>query len=42
MVWICCSTPANWASSLVKVSEVIGLVGSWFCSCVVSRVRNWL
>src|ERR1700710_7987 len=38
----CCCTPANCAISVVNWSESIGELGSWFCSWVVSMVRNEL
>ena len=37
---ICCSTWLYITSCWVKVIGSIGLVGSWFFSCVVSRVRK--
>src|ERR1700744_4127436 len=37
---ICCSTWLYSTSCWGKVLESIGLVGSWFFSCVVSRVRK--
>ena len=42
LVWICCSTEENCTSSLVNVSVSIGLVGSWFCNCVISMLRKSL
>src|SRR5437870_2616927 len=40
LVSICCSTWLYITSCWVKALESIGLVGSWFLSWVVSRVRN--
>ena len=39
---ICCSTEANWTSWLVISCVSMALVGSWFFSCVVSRLRKVL
>ena len=40
LVLICCSTLENCASSLVNSLASIGLVGSWFFNCVISRLRK--
>src|SRR5579883_1576977 len=40
LVSICCSTWLYITSCWVKALESIGLVGSWFLSWVVSRVRK--
>src|SRR5579872_3691178 len=40
LVLICCSTWLYSTSCWVNWLESIGLVGSWFLSCVVSSVRN--
>src|SRR6478609_10585770 len=40
LVPICCSTWLYITSCWVKALESIGLVGSWFLSWVVSRVRK--
>src|SRR3954453_11843140 len=37
---ICCSTLAYWTSWLVNALVSIGLDGSWFFSCVMSRFRK--
>ncbi len=42
LVVICCSTLLNWTSSVVNVLASIGLAGSWFFSCVSSRLRKLL
>src|SRR5271166_1223961 len=40
LVSICCSTLENCTSSLVNWLVSSGLVGSWFCNCVISRLRK--
>ena len=40
LVVICCSTLLISTSSDVKLFVSIGLDGSWFCNCVVSRRGN--
>ena len=40
LVLICCSTPENCTSSLVNWLVSSGLVGSWFCNCVISSLRK--
>ena len=40
LVLICCSTLENCTSSLVNWLLSSGLVGSWFCNCVISRLRK--
>src|SRR5579859_485224 len=40
LVLICCSTWLYITSCWVNWLESIGLVGSWFFSCVVSKVRK--
>ena len=42
LVVICSATAVNCTSWLVKVLASIGLVGSWFFSCVVSSDRKSL
>jgi hypothetical protein len=42
LVVICCSTLVNCTNSDVNVLLSIGLDGSWFFSCVVSRLRKSL
>ena len=37
---ICCSTLENSTSSWVNWLVSIGLVGSWFCNCVISIPRK--
>src|ERR1700677_1376531 len=39
-VLICCSTLENSTNSLVNELASIGLVGSWFCNCVISRFKK--
>src|SRR3954451_7196424 len=39
-VLICCCTLANCTSSLVNWFASIGLLGSWFCNCVISKCRK--
>src|SRR3984957_9876971 len=40
LVLICCSTLENCTSSVVNWLVSNGLVGSWFCSCVISKLRK--
>src|SRR5271166_3781332 len=40
LVSICCSTLENCTSSLVNWLVSSGLVGSWFCNCVISSLRK--
>jgi hypothetical protein len=42
LVLICCSTLENCTNSLVNSLVFIGLVGSWFCNCVISIFRKLL
>ena len=42
LVLICCSTLENCTSSLVNWLVSSGLVGSWFCNCVISSLRKSL
>ena len=37
---ICCSTLENCTSSVVNWLVSSGLVGSWFCNCVISSLRK--